>query len=175
VLGRKAARWASDLKSEVAASDPPIPPELHDRAADAWSPLLSIADLAGSGWPQRSRRAAVYLMANAQDDSETTRTKLLADLRDLFEEKEAEFLPSDEIVDHLAKLEGRPWAEFGRSAKPMTKNNLAFLLKPFNVTSKQTWIGGRNRHCYHSSALADAFARYLSPHPPEQNARTLER
>ena len=42
----------ADHASELREADPVVPPELHDRAADNWRPLLAIADLVGGEWPE---------------------------------------------------------------------------------------------------------------------------
>jgi hypothetical protein len=39
-------------------ANPELPPELSDRQADVWEPLLAIADCAGGNWPQDARHAA---------------------------------------------------------------------------------------------------------------------
>ena len=36
--------------NELRVADPPVPAELHDRAADNWRPLLAIADAAGANF-----------------------------------------------------------------------------------------------------------------------------
>ena len=54
-LGRQSARWASDNLEKLRNHNPEMPLGLDDRAADAWEPLFSIADLAGEDWPQRAR------------------------------------------------------------------------------------------------------------------------
>ena len=36
------------------------------------------------------------------------------------------------IVDELARIEGGPWAEWGKGGKPITQNALARLLKPLS-------------------------------------------
>src|SRR5215472_10078158 len=59
VLGRKVARWAADNCDAMSQADPESPERLNDRAADAWLPLLAIADQAGGEWPGRARAAAV--------------------------------------------------------------------------------------------------------------------
>jgi hypothetical protein len=59
-LGRKLARWTADNLDVLRQADPKVPEALNDRAADAWSPLFAIADMAG-GWSERPRRAAVEL------------------------------------------------------------------------------------------------------------------
>jgi hypothetical protein len=45
-LRSQAARWAADNFDKLADPDPTMP-DLNDRAADNWRPLLAIADLAG--------------------------------------------------------------------------------------------------------------------------------
>jgi hypothetical protein len=55
--------WAAVAVQELACSTPSLPPELSDRAADAWEPLLSIADFAGTQWAESARTAARTLNA----------------------------------------------------------------------------------------------------------------
>src|SRR5262249_29402286 len=61
-----AARWAADNFDKLAEPDPKMP-DLNDRAADNWRPLLAIADLAGATWPEEARRAACLLSGEEQD------------------------------------------------------------------------------------------------------------
>jgi putative DNA primase/helicase len=60
-LGRKAGRWTADNLAGLERADPEVARQLNDRAADAWSPLLAIADMAGGQWPVRARKAAIEL------------------------------------------------------------------------------------------------------------------
>lgn len=53
-LRSKAVRFALDHFDLLRDADPEVPPELHDRAADNWRPLLAIADAAGGEWPASS-------------------------------------------------------------------------------------------------------------------------
>ncbi len=58
------------LKANPPAREAGLPAGSSDRAADAWEPLLAIADVAGGAWPSRARRAATVLHASrARDDS----------------------------------------------------------------------------------------------------------
>jgi len=43
--------WAADNFGKLADPDPKMP-DLNDRAADNWHPLLAIADLVGGTWPE---------------------------------------------------------------------------------------------------------------------------
>jgi putative DNA primase/helicase len=157
-LCRKAARWTADNLDALREADPAVPSGLHDRAADNWRPLLAIADAAGGDWPEEARKAA-SLLGGAADDGDAAGPMLLADLRELFEERAADRLPSAAMVAALVELEHRPWPEWKRG-NPMTPTALGRLLKPYGVTSKQ-WRDGDERHRgYVRADLEDAFARY---------------
>lgn len=53
-LRARVASWAADHLDGLAIAEPVLPLELNDRAADAWEPLLAIADRAGADWPARA-------------------------------------------------------------------------------------------------------------------------
>jgi hypothetical protein len=58
--------------------------------------------------------------------------KTLAAIRNIIGDREE--ITSRVIVDELARIEGGPWAEWGKGRKPITQNALARLLKPHNVS-----------------------------------------
>ncbi|CEF49371.1 unnamed protein product [uncultured bacterium] len=163
---RRAARWAADHAAEIACRDPDVPTQLNDRAADNWRPLLAIADAAGGDWPERARAAAIELSADGALDQESTRTALLADIRTGFEAKGVDRISSEELVGYLASLEDRPWAEFGKSGKAITKNQLARLLRDFKIAPSNLRLDSeRVQKGYYLSAFEEAFARYLPADP----------
>ncbi|MGH8659337.1 MAG: DUF3631 domain-containing protein [Gammaproteobacteria bacterium] len=166
-LRRKCVRWVQNYHPWISEADPEVPAILNDRAADNWRPLLALADLAGGRWPKRARQAA---LAFGDQEDESAGVLLLSDLRDLFRERKTDRLSSSEVVEHLATLEDRPWPEWGRSRKPITKNVLAGILKPFKVKPTQLWINGGKDRGYHLKLLKRVFDRYL---PPDQNGRTV--
>ncbi len=161
----RAARWASDLKEELRAAEPDIPPEItNDRARDNWRPLLAIADAAGGDWPRLSREAA-RAMASEEPESDSKRTLLLKDIRLIFDER-SNVLPSEEIVQALIEMEGQPWAEW-RNGKPITKTGLARLLAPFKIRPTKWRDGNFTERGYDRSDFEDAFARYLRIETPQ--------
>src|SRR6266436_4110295 len=48
---RQCARFVADHAQEIANARPVMPPNLNDREADFWEPLVAIADVAGGRWP----------------------------------------------------------------------------------------------------------------------------
>jgi len=166
-LARMAGRWATDHAAELAAADPAMPEGVVNRAADNWRPLLSIADLTGGTWPQRARRAAVELAAEG-DDQSSVRVALLADIRAAFAAKGVDRLSSDELAAYLGGLDDRPWPDY-RGGKPISKTQIARLLKPLGVSSGTIRLpDGSTPKGYYLTAFRDAFARYL----PAESATT---
>ena len=110
-LRRKAARFAADHLETFRGADPRVPCELHDRAADNWRPLLSIAEVAGGEWPDRARQAAKTLSGRT-DESESVRGLLLADLHEILaEDGDPTAMFTDDLLRELRAREDRPWAE----------------------------------------------------------------
>jgi hypothetical protein len=162
-LARQARRWTDDRRADLSRSDPLIPPELNDRAADNWRPLLAIADQARGGWERWARSAAVKLSAEGATDQESMRTLLLADVREAYRIRSTDRMSSGDIVVYLTRLDDRPWSELSRG-KPMTKNTLARFVKPFGIKSGTIRLDGdRTAKGYYLAAFDDAFARYLPP------------
>ena len=137
VLARQAARWAQDHAGTISAADPEMP-GIHNREADNWAPLLAIADAAGGAWPERARAAAAAGHVAGGDEASLIEL-LLGDIRDAFAKREAnkvepaDRISSGDLVTALVAIEGRPWAELGKSRKPLTQNGLARRLRPLSI------------------------------------------
>jgi putative DNA primase/helicase len=157
-LREKMLRWAKDNAAMLRQAEPEIPEGLHDRAADNWEPLLAVADLAGDPWPARARAAAASLSGEAE--SEAASVLLLQDIRAVFEECGEDKISSSDLCAYLAKLEHRPWPEWGKQKKPITQPALAVLLKPFGITPTDVRIG-KSLKGYKLEQFTDAFNRYI--------------
>ena len=171
-LRRRAARWVRDHADALRAADPEIP-EMDDRAGDCWRPLLAVADLAGGEWPGRARNAARALSGSGEEAEGSPRVQLLADLREMFEQRKVDRLPSKDVCDILGRMEDRPWPEY-RHGHPITPRQVASLLRPFKVHPKTIKLDdGATAKGYWLSMLVDPFARYLPPRSvtPSQPAR----
>ncbi len=147
-----------EIEAAMAAGTTNIPPQLSDRAADNWEPLLAIADLAGGTWPQRARAAAVALSGG--QSTQSRRELLLADISETVTAARLAAVQawrawarsgakrvggrppplrgirSEDIVQALMEREDRPWPEFGRDGRGMTPTRLAAQLEPFGIKPK---------------------------------------
>jgi hypothetical protein len=159
---REAEPIALALAEAIAATPPTrealVPDELPDRAADAWEPLLALADAAGGEWPKRARRAAIILHADRADD-DSLGLRLLADTRLVFDRLEADRLATATLIEALKADEESPWVDDHR---PLTPERLAKLLRPFEIRSKQVKIAGTNVRGFVQESFVDSWDRYLS-------------
>jgi Protein of unknown function (DUF3631) len=170
VLARKIARWVKDNGRRVGDTDPGMPPGIINRAADNWRPLLAIADVAGGKWPERARATVRAAQATAGDE-ESRLEQLLEDIRrafakngtkvrDMFGAEKIE-LSSADLVKVLVATEGRPWAEMGKSGKPITQNKIARMLKPLGIAPSMIGPETKRLSGYKLNQFEEAFERYL--------------
>src|SRR4029453_5849286 len=70
-------------------------------------------------------------------------------------------MASTDLVEALVAIEGRPWAEMGKSRKPLTKHGLAYRLKPLGIITKK--IGPKDARAagYIREDFKDAFERFF--------------
>ena len=109
-----------------------MPDGIINRARDNWRVLKAIATVAGGEWPGYIDAAA--LAAQARTGEETSQLEqLLADIKAVAFGDGDDEVRSADLVQRLVELEGRPWAEMGKSDKALTQNRLARMLKPLGI------------------------------------------
>lgn len=158
-------------RKALAAADPEIPAGIFNRQADNWRALLAVADAAGGEWPNRARQVALGSAAALGGDT-SARVSLLSDIRDIFEAKGMERVYSQDLVDALVALEGRPWSEW-RNGKPISATGMAKLLAPFHIHPDDIRSGAKVAKGYKRDTFNDAFARYLVD-TPDPTATALQ-
>jgi hypothetical protein len=165
-MSQALADWAATQLEALAKAEPEMPVE--DRAADTWEPLVAVADVAGGHWPTTARAACVALVnqAGEADEDQSLGIKLLADIRTVFDERGAAFLPSGDLVGELRRIEESPWNDFDLSSR-----KLAYRLKDFGIKPQRNTVGSVRG--YALEALWDAFSRYLR-HDPSDPSETAD-
>jgi Protein of unknown function (DUF3631) len=83
-LREQLAAWAGAVLGSIADKWPEMPPDVTDRDADVWEPMLAVADVAGGTWPQRARDAAIALVKEAKESTPSLGVRLLADMQTVF-------------------------------------------------------------------------------------------
>ena len=171
-MGRKAARWIADHEQSIRAGDPDLPEELSDRGQDNWRPLVTIADLISPASGQRARASAIAISGQSGDDDSSVNVMALADMWNVFDERNTERLPTSDIVAAFNEMEDRPWPEW-RRGKEMSGTSLSRLLRSFDVRPKTIRFASGLAKGYEKGDLADAYQRFVeapnastAPSPP---------
>jgi putative DNA primase/helicase len=86
---------------------------------------------------------------------------LLADIKQIFDTREAEKLSGKELTNALLELEECPWPTWNKG-KPFTQHQLARLLRNYGAISQTIRDGGLTFKGYYRHSFEDAFDRYLS-------------
>ncbi|QHC33611.1 DUF3631 domain-containing protein [Streptomyces sp. HF10] len=159
-LRDRLAAWLTPLRGAAHRLVPPMPVE--DRAADTWEPLVIVADLAGGHWPAQARAACLAMTRNevVQDEQTTLKTRLLRDIRRVFEQHgDQEALRSHDLLAALIQDAEAPWAEYG--TKGLNAYHLANLLRDFGISpANHRFENGRQAKAYARNQFLDAWARY---------------
>lgn len=169
------AAWLTPLRGTAAGLVPQMPVE--DRAADTWEPLVTVADLAGSHWPDQARAACLAMTRSEvlQDEQTTLKTRLLRDIRRVFDTEGTEVLRTQDVLAALIQDAEGPWAEYGTSG--LNAYHLGNLLRDFGISSaNHRFDNGRQAKAYTRNRFLDAWARYcpepIEPAPGRQPRRT---
>jgi 5S rRNA maturation endonuclease (ribonuclease M5) len=152
--------WAAVGVDTLRDADPDLPDALSDRAADAWEPLLAIADLAGGAWPRMARTAALALSGAGDADEMSRGAKVLAAARDLMGGREA--IATAELLEAINADEDLPFGAW-RDGKGLDPRSLARILKSYDVKPRVLRIGDETPRGYRAEDLRDAWLRYLPP------------
>ncbi|MEU7599901.1 DUF3631 domain-containing protein [Streptomyces sp. NPDC041003] len=170
-LRKQLGAWADSVRERVQDAWPEMPPEVTDRPADVWEPLLAVAEAAGGEWPSRARAACLELVHAAKaDDKGSIGIRLLTDLRDHVLSG-IDRLPTVAVLDRLCSLDEAPWPDM--SGRPLDSRTLSKLLGEYmtgaNIPIKARNIktGGGVLKGYYAADLHDAWQRYCPPPPGE--------
>jgi hypothetical protein len=158
------AAWSKAVAADIVW--PELPPEIQDRDADVWEPLIAVADVVGGEWPARARAAAIALISEAKEREPSLGIRLLADLRIVF--GDASEMPSKAILAALSALPESPWGDV--RGKPIDERGLANRLRQYGVKPKTVRIGQSTPRGYVRADLVEPWSRYLPP--PSAESKT---
>jgi hypothetical protein len=164
-LREQLAEWLDRVGAdELAGAEPVMPDGITDRAAEVWEPLVAIADLAGGHWPATARAAASHFVGQAVATGVSVGTRLLADLRALFDRHGTDRMATTDIIGRLLDDEEASWADL--DGRPLDARRLAKEMSRYQVRPGTVRVGGQITKGYRAGGahgLADAWSRYLPP------------
>ena len=159
--------WMASKWDKLSNHFPELPPSIVDRDADVWESLIAIADAAGGKWSKEARVSAVSLVSHSKGGAPSMGIQLLTDLRYVFGNYETMF--TTQIITDLCNISESPWGEY--KGKQISARQLANLLKPYDIHSKQVRVGTGTSKGYHREDLQDAWDRYLGAPPYESETK----
>jgi Protein of unknown function (DUF3631)/DnaB-like helicase N terminal domain len=159
-IHQRIAAWVEPRLPQLSDARPDLPASLSDRQQDCVEPLVAIADAAGGDWPERARRALAALLSGSPAEDQSIRIKLLADIRDVFDQREVDRLLSRDLIEALTAIETSQWPEFNRG-KPLTAVGLSRLLEPFEIAPKTIRMDSVTGKGYLRDSFEDSWRRYL--------------
>jgi|GEM_PF-1766746 len=169
-IRRGLEQWASqpEVIETLRRARPEMLRSVSDRAREGWRILVAIADMAGSEWGERARKAMLELERNREAEDTALNVRLLAALREIFSARNADKLSVQEIAESLQDLEDPPvpeefWKWVAVSDWRRVGVWLSKTLKPFGIKSTQIKVEGRNLKGYLRKDCEEAWLRYLSP------------
>lgn len=158
-LQAKLAKMQTDYFDAVKTARPALPQELNDRAQDNWEPLLAIADVAGGVWPGLAREAALKI--SDCDTTQSMGTRLLADIKAVFDTKNTERISTSDLLKALCEDEEKPWATFNKD-NALTARQLGNMLETYDIKSRNLRFGGQVLRGFTREQFDEAFASYLA-------------
>jgi uncharacterized protein DUF3631 len=179
IVYREVLAWAQQCELNL---NPPMPEGLHNRPADNWRVLLSIADACSPAWSKAAREAAVALSKGQDEDLPVL---LLSDIRDIFDRHPtADRLASAVIVAELNELPDGLWSEWrgqrsDQTPRHLSAGEMARVLANFHIRPRTIWPprrGTKDRSAkgYFKSQFAEAWAAYCDGTPSQpSNVRHL--
>jgi putative DNA primase/helicase len=160
-LRRKLTRWADDNWEALSKAQPQIPGGFHNRTRRNWWLLLAIAELAGTDWADRGRKAASSI--EGVRDPGDIETELLADIKAVFDAGGLAEVSTKDLIEALTADEERPWATWVKGDKPITANYLWRLLRKYRIASEDVYADGVHAKRYKRARFEEAWERYLVP------------
>ena len=157
--------WARHVKLDP---DPALPPELVDRLADNWRPLIAIADSFGTEWGRIARATAVFFAKDYRE--EDVPVLLLRSIREVFDARGVDRITGKALLEALHRLEEAGWSEFtgvkgDRSPHRLRNSELRAMLRTFGIESRNVWPmrgapGDRSGRGYYRSDFEAAWRAY---------------
>jgi len=157
--------WARYVKLNA---DPQLPPELVDRLADNWRPLIAIADSFDPEWGRIARLTAVHFAKDWRE--EDVPILLLKSIREVFDTLGIDRITGKALLEALCRLEDAGWSEFtgvkgDRPPHKLRNSELRTMLRMFGIESRNVWAmrgapGDRSGRGYYRSDFEAAWRAY---------------
>lgn len=110
-MNRNLSMWGKHHMLKLVMAEPEMPTGIENRDIDLWTPLLSIAELAGEEIAERGRNAILqYVASVAPANAELNETdRMIVAMANIFHNHNATQLSTATIVESLFELDNGVW------------------------------------------------------------------
>lgn len=153
------ARWEVTLQR----AEPVMPPELDDRAQDAYEILIAIAELAGEEWRARAVAALISLRGAEVAQEQSTGGQLLDDLAIVIPHLQGKHVATVDLLALLYEHGENPWEEWwGEATHKRAAMRLAKILREYGISRLTFRHAVGTAKGYETAALGATVARYAA-------------
>ncbi len=161
VIRKRIEEWKDYARIQLSGVEPDLPPELDDRAQDAYEQLVAIADLAGSQWAARGRDALSAVRNVDSTVRETQGVRLIRDLQPVLEHLAGDYIATVDLLDWLYRDGDEPWQDWwGESTGKRAAMKLSRVLSEYDVRPTQFKVEGEKKRGYKVDEVQALCARY---------------
>lgn len=153
-LGKALAEWTATIADLAGSHWPESPPGIADRNLEVCEALLTIADFAGGHWPVTARNAVRYiLLEQAENSGPTPAQALLQDIRSIWPRK-MPALHSATLCEALTRDQAMPWGALWSPGSE--QRELSALLRSLSpaIMPVKVKVGGEAKQGYRFTSFA---------------------
>lgn len=153
----KCKRFYIDNQGTFNSSRPLIPGQLQNRQFDIWEPLITIAELCNVG--EKAREVAIK--KSIKESSKSTKTTLLENIYELFEEHKWHSISSDNLTQQLTGNPDWIWDTYS-NGYPIKQKKVTSLIKEFGISSEKIFDSyGKRVNGFKVEQFNNIFERYI--------------
>ncbi|MCU7837068.1 MAG: DUF3631 domain-containing protein [gamma proteobacterium symbiont of Taylorina sp.] len=167
---KKLARWMHDNSRSIATLKPALSKGLKNRSKDKWTPLFSIAQIAGGEWPAKVLDA----YNNSIHAHEPTKSEqFLIDIKSVM--PVTGDIHTEILIERLCDMEDSKYKTYNFKAlehdkKKIQSIQISKILSKYKIKPKNVTVLGSQKKGYSSDALQKVFNRYI----PKQSVQYEE-
>ena len=164
---KKLAKWMHDKQLNIAALKPELPKGLKNRSKDKWTPLFSIAQVAGGEWPAKVLDA---YNKSIHSHEPTKSEQFLIDVKSVL--PKTGNIHTETLIEKLCVMEDSKYKEYNFKAfedgkKKIQPNQISNFFKKYKVERTNVRVHGSLKKGYRRKVLDKIIERYtkniLSP------------
>jgi len=164
-INKNIQEWVETNRATVTTTYDTLPrlKLINDRLAELLLPLQAVLKVMGADEAVTVIETFARTLDKELNDSNnaTEDISLLRAIHDIFNDTNADFIPTKKIIVRLCKREEETWHEYGNTKKPITAHRIGHLLRAYGITSGHSHNKKERGYC--RAAFEETWATYTPP------------